>query len=790
MAMKVATFNGCKVYNLSSGKTMPQWLSEAQKRKMAKDEDYRRRLELIQDFEMTVASQNVKMTRDGEHIIVTGTYPPVVRCYTVSDLALKFQRGLTCEVVAFETLSDDFGKLVFLQADRTLNFHAPYGTHYSIRVPKFGRDLAYSWNNCDLLVASSGEELYRLNLETGQFKEPFSLGFTGCNKVNINPVHGLVGCGGDAGICEFWDPRAKKMISKINLNSVVEHEDTVGVSALKFDTDGLTLGVGTSNGYCTLFDIRSSKPLFSKEHQYGLPVIDVTFHNSSRHVISTDRKIVKIWEREEPNMGKILTNIETPADMNSIHVVEDKRGQSGLMFMAGEQSRVMTYFVPQLGPAPRWCSFLEGLTEELEETVGQSVYEDYKFVTKTEIDELGATSLIGTAMLRAYMHGFFIEMSLYNKLRAVSKPFEYEEYRLKRIKEKIDEKRQSRITPRKRLPKVNKALAEKLLSKGKKQAGEGDEPMIDDRFAALFKREDFQVDEESDAFKLANPVRSNHQKGQSTGGGDDSDDDLRDMYTAVDGGNDNDDNDDDDDDDDDYGAYYNDADGDKDDMHLDIDEDEEEERLNRYRKSQRKKRGRNADGGDDAEEEGPFARAARRARELAASRAAKSERPSSSSDKMRNNRGKPVGLGLDDARRPRKTKAPRMFELTEGVNSAKAVFAHTADAKSRRQSDRAISSVPLSDRLTSGGDKSQSNSQMRTMRSEKEGLVREISFMPKNDDKDRHRKGTAPASLFSDARSDKERANFFGPVGGNFDNGQDSRASKGGKGKSKGRGKR
>lgn len=92
--MKVATFNGCKVYNLSMGKTMPAWLSENKKRAMAKDEEYRRRLELMQDFEMPTASQCIKMTADGrdalfpsfkrdscklsfhtigEHIIVTGT---------------------------------------------------------------------------------------------------------------------------------------------------------------------------------------------------------------------------------------------------------------------------------------------------------------------------------------------------------------------------------------------------------------------------------------------------------------------------------------------------------------------------------------------------------------------------------------------------------------------------------------------------------------------------------------------------------------------------------------------
>ena len=34
--MKVATFNGCRVYNLSAGKTMPQWMTENKKRQMAK----------------------------------------------------------------------------------------------------------------------------------------------------------------------------------------------------------------------------------------------------------------------------------------------------------------------------------------------------------------------------------------------------------------------------------------------------------------------------------------------------------------------------------------------------------------------------------------------------------------------------------------------------------------------------------------------------------------------------------------------------------------------------------
>ena len=33
-------------------------------------------------------------------------------------------------------------------------------------------------------------------------------------------------------------------------------------------------------------------------------------------------------------------------------------------------------------------------------------YDDYKFVTRDEVDKLGITGLIGTPMLRAYMHGY------------------------------------------------------------------------------------------------------------------------------------------------------------------------------------------------------------------------------------------------------------------------------------------------------------------------------------------------------------------------------------------------
>ena len=63
--------------------------------------------------------------------------------------------------------------------------------------------------------------------------------------------------------------------------------------------------------------------------------------------------------------------------------------------MANEDKKMQTYYVPNLGPAPRWCSFLDSLTEELEESETTPVYDDYKFLTVEELHDLGFAHLIG-----------------------------------------------------------------------------------------------------------------------------------------------------------------------------------------------------------------------------------------------------------------------------------------------------------------------------------------------------------------------------------------------------------
>lgn len=69
------------------------------------------------------------------------------------------------------------------------------------------------------------------------------------------------------------------------------------ITSLAFK-DGLTLGVGTATGQAMIYDIRSSPPLFVKDHYNSLPIKDLEFFPSENMVFSMDEKIVKIWNQD------------------------------------------------------------------------------------------------------------------------------------------------------------------------------------------------------------------------------------------------------------------------------------------------------------------------------------------------------------------------------------------------------------------------------------------------------------------------------------------------------------
>ena len=119
------------------------------------------------------------------------------------------------------------------------------------------------------------------------------------------------------------------------------------------------------------------------------------------------------------------TATQADADVSAAAMFPD----SGLFFLGGEQSKVMSYFVPTLGPAPKWCGYLDTIADELQDDEQPVVYDDFKFVTREDLDRLGLKDLMGTGMLRAHMHGFFVDARLYNEAVEALNPFAHEEYR-------------------------------------------------------------------------------------------------------------------------------------------------------------------------------------------------------------------------------------------------------------------------------------------------------------------------------------------------------------------------
>ncbi|TFY59903.1 hypothetical protein EVJ58_g5480 [Rhodofomes roseus] len=437
-AVKVYTVNGAAS---GSSSALPDWLTrkravKGKGKRGAVREQVESTIELIQHFEFPEASNRVKTTRDGHHAVATGTYKPQIRVWDLDQLSLKFERHTDAE-------------------------------------------------NVDFVVSP---EIFRLNLDQGRFMSPLLLqgeggeAIAGVNTIDINPAHQLFGFGVEGnGTVEFWDPRSRARVGILRLPkdrllpigaavpALPGIDDgaaqSLSVTAISSRADGLSYAIGTSSGHTLLYDIRSARPLAMKDQGYGLPVKNVAWiEGGSRMagdglVLSADKKVIKIWDKDAPESN--FASITPAADINDVHHVPN----SGLLLLANEGIQMTTYLIPQLGPAPRWASFLENLTEEMEDQTTRTAYKDYKFVTRDELTSLGLDHLVGTPALKPYMHGYFVSLALYDTARVIANPYVYAEQRERVVREKMEKLAESRIrAPKNALAgvKVNKALAEKV----------------------------------------------------------------------------------------------------------------------------------------------------------------------------------------------------------------------------------------------------------------------------------------------------------------------------------------
>ena len=420
-------------------------------------------------------------------------------------------------------LSDDYSKLALLETDRYFEFHAPWGNYFKLRTPRQGRDILYHARDSHIYIAASGPHIFRFDLQNGQFLAPIvSNSEEGMNVVDQSPVHGMIAFGGENGHVECYDPRSNNLIADfpIVVNAAGE-KNLSPITALRFGSagNGLNMAVGTESGIIHLYDIRSSRPVLIKDHNYDLPIVDLHWHDKDETILSLDNKIIKIWESRT---GKSILNIESPQnnDMNNLCIFPD----SGLLFAAAEQPKVEVFYIPTLGPAPRWCSFLDNITEELEDDPTESaiIYDDYKFVTREELETLNLSSLIGTPYVRAYMHGFFMDLGLYRKVRDVQAPMAYKEFVRKKVEERRKDLISSRIT--KKSTPTSKSLSASSSSSSSRPLGpdrflvgvggngeSGDRGVSDPRFGSSLENPDFEIDVRSEDYKRTQYARAKNE---------------------------------------------------------------------------------------------------------------------------------------------------------------------------------------------------------------------------------------------------------------------------------------
>ncbi|KAM0723953.1 hypothetical protein Q7P37_000944 [Cladosporium fusiforme] len=583
--MKLSTQATVPVYTIagaSSARPLPEWLARKRKRSLKKDSEYANRIELLQDFEFEEASQCVRVSPDGNWVMSTGTYKPQIHTHYLPHLSLSYARHTNAMNETFILLSDDYSKSLHLQTDRFLEFHTPGGLHHTARIPRYGRDLKYNKRNAEALVPAVGVnadgmgEVYRLNLELGRFMKSYEVDVGGddfdsygggalqggirTGSVNTAAVaeesHGLLAFGTSMGTVEFWDSRSRNRVSILGAPASPFNEDRESrpqISALAFNRSGLQLATGSSTGIVHTYDLRSPVPLLKKDQGYDFPIQTLEYitppTSESEKILSADKRIIKLWDSAS---GDTWTSVEPTVDLNHVEYVPD----SGMLLTANEGRQQHSFFIPQLGPAPKWCAFLDNLVEEMAEDSNDpnafnadlggakgDVYDNYKFLSTPQLRELNLDHLVGqTSLLRPYMHGYFVAQKLYEQARMISNPDLFEQQRQKSIQERIDKERESRIRGTKKAAvKVNRKLAETLAAR--EEANEkrkalrvlrqgGDEPaakadveegqegqegeegvektktqrlMDDSRFASLFKNEDFEIDETSREFAMHNP---------------------------------------------------------------------------------------------------------------------------------------------------------------------------------------------------------------------------------------------------------------------------------------------
>ena len=304
----------------------------------------------IPGFSFPFLTKFTKETYDGQHIISVGSYPSQIKCFSLTDLNLKFQRNFDSDITDFQILSSNWEKMVFLRSDKKLDFHSKSGFFYQIKLSEKGTDLTMDNKKLLLYIPGIGNQVSILDFKEGRFLNELKLNddtLITCS--GINKSTGLVTFGTKSGETQFWDPRiTTKCIGRINGSKFTKIKSDNQVSSLRFsDKSDNLFFTGFNSGEVLVFDLRCFSPFLSKLVQPFHPIISIRASYDSDYILTSTSSSLKFWRL---STGK--TTFYSKSDIKINHICSIRN--TGIVFFSLNSKNIGIKYFKHLGPLPSW----------------------------------------------------------------------------------------------------------------------------------------------------------------------------------------------------------------------------------------------------------------------------------------------------------------------------------------------------------------------------------------------------------------------------------------------------
>lgn len=286
-----------------------------------------------------------------------------MKVYDVIDMTQKFGRHMDYEAVDFQFLSTTFRKMAFLQCDRFVELHNDSGIYHRFRTPNLCHVMVYKPEYARLVMAGTGSNIHRVDLETGAFLKPLESTCDQIAALKLSERHpGIIFAGGSQGVVEIWDSRMSisKPTSTLPISKaedMVDHELGNDITCMDIDSRGICLVAGDSQGVCRVLDIRSPNILAEKDHECDEAIVDILFGhrtspsawNQHQTIVSADKRFVKAWTTEKASdKTETIASFQAESLINSLCIYPG----SGIIFVAQDACQIGVHFLPALGLAP------------------------------------------------------------------------------------------------------------------------------------------------------------------------------------------------------------------------------------------------------------------------------------------------------------------------------------------------------------------------------------------------------------------------------------------------------